>query len=89
MTTLITPYESIFGRPSLSIPRYVLESFVVDEVDHQLKDRDEALALLMAHLADAQNRMKAHYNLRRRDAIFSIGDIVYFKIQPYQLSLLH
>lgn len=48
--------------PPPSIPRYVLRSAVVGELDQQLIDRDEVLALLKSHLEDAQSCMKAHYD---------------------------
>lgn len=79
----------MFGCPPPFVPRYVSESFVVGEVDHQRRDNDEALALLDAHFDESQSRMNAHYDRGWRDVTFEISDMVYLKIQPFRWSLLH
>lgn len=53
--------ESLPIRMFLDTPtyilRYVLRSSVVSELDQQLRDCNEALALYKAHLDDVQSRM--------------------------------
>lgn len=50
----ITLYEVVFRRPPTFVYIYVLWSSVDGEVEHHLRDSDEALTLLKAHLADVQ-----------------------------------
>lgn len=40
-------------------------------------------------MSNVQSWIKAHYDLGWHDAIFSISDIVYLKIQPYRRFSLH
>lgn len=75
----ITPYEDFFGHPPLSVPIYILRSLVIGEMDHQLRDHDEALTLLKDHLVDVQSRTKDHYNLRQCDVTFSIANMVIWR----------
>ncbi|CAL9074791.1 unnamed protein product, partial [Musa textilis] len=83
-----TPYEALYGRPAPVIPKYVIGSAKVDQVDQDLIDRDKLLQLLKDNLSTAQARMKQQADTRRSEREFLVGDWVYLRLQPYkQLSI--
>ena len=87
-STKCAPYEALYGRPAPVIPKYVIGSAKVDQVDQELIDRDELLQLLKDNLSTAQARMKQQADTRRSEREFSVGDWVYLRLQPYkQLSI--
>ncbi|KAJ9562552.1 hypothetical protein OSB04_007712 [Centaurea solstitialis] len=53
-------------------------------VDSVLKEREIAVKLLQDNLAKAQQRMKLQADKHRSERIFSVGDWVYLKLQPYR-----
>ena len=70
------------------IPKYVIGSAKVDQVDQELIDRDKLFQLLKDNLSTAQARMKQQADTRRSEREFSVGDWVYLRLQPYkQLSI--
>ena len=87
-STKCAPYEALYGRPAPVIPKYVICSAKVDQVDQELIDRDKLLQLLKDNLSTAQARMKQQADTRRSEREFSVGDWVYLRLQPYkQLSI--
>ncbi|MCH82781.1 hypothetical protein A2U01_0003593 [Trifolium medium] len=54
----------------------------VDAVALELKDRDEALSQLKAHLQRAQEQMASYANKKRRDLSFTVGEWVFLKLRP-------
>jgi hypothetical protein len=83
-----TPYEVVYGQPPPIHLPYLPGSSSNDHVDRSLLAREEAIKLLKFHLARAQNRMVQQADKHRSDRVFSIGDYVYLKLQPYrQLSM--
>ena len=87
-STKCAPYEALYGRPAPVIPKYVIGSAKVDQVDQELIDRDKLLQLLKDNLSTAQARMKQQADTRRSEREFSVGDWVYLRLQPYkQLSI--
>ncbi|MFS8019295.1 putative nucleotidyltransferase, Ribonuclease H [Helianthus anomalus] len=84
VSTGITPFESVYGRPPPSVFFYAMGEIRVEVVARELQDRDEALRQLKVHLANAQNSMKAQANKKRREISFSVGEWVYVKLKPYR-----
>ncbi|CAJ2672860.1 unnamed protein product [Trifolium pratense] len=83
-----TPFEVVYGQPPPIHLPYLPGSSPSFSVDRSLIARDEAIKLLKFHLLRAQNRMSQQANKHRSDRVFSIGDYVYLKLQPYrQLSM--
>ena len=85
-----TPYEAIYGQPPpLHLPYLVGESTVIT-VDRSLHAKEAALKMLKYYLSRAQNHMKQYADKGRSNREFSIGDLVYVKLQPYrQLTVVH
>ena len=79
-STKCAPYEALYGRPAPVIPKYVIGSAKVDQVDQELIDRDKLLQLLKDNLSTAQARMKQQADTRRSEREFSVGDWVYLRL---------
>ena len=86
--TQCTPFEVVYGRPPPSLARFVPGETMVEAVEQDLRDRDEALDQLKFHLRRAQVRMSHFANCHRRPSPIKIGDMVYLKIRLHkQLSM--
>lgn len=55
----------------------------VTDVHEWLEERQVMIDLLKQHLSRAQHRMKVQADRKRSDRIFSVGDQVFLKLQPY------
>jgi hypothetical protein len=83
-TTKSTPYEIIYGYPpSLHIPYFPKDS-PVEVVDDFLCKREQILQAVKRNLQDARHRMVQLANKHRSERTFTIGDLVYLKLQPYR-----
>ncbi|CAJ2638126.1 unnamed protein product [Trifolium pratense] len=83
-----TPFEVVYGQPPPIHLPYLPGAATSVSVDRSLIAREEVIKLLQFHLLRAQNRMSQQADKHRSDRVFSIGDFVYLKLQPYrQLSL--
>jgi len=60
----------------------------MEEVNHMLAERNLILDELKWQLNKAQDRMRGQANKKRRDVEFRVRDIVYLKLQPYQMKSL-
>lgn len=85
-STGMTPYQTLYGRPPPSLPKYFDGSTSVHDVEQNLLTCDELLLQLKHHLATATNRMKQITNKKRRDVSFQEGDMVFLRLQPYRQS---
>lgn len=79
-----TPYEALYGQPSLLHLPYMEGDSAIEEVDKSLLTREFKYQLLQYHLQRAQQRMNGQANKHRNDRQFKEGDWVYLKIQPYK-----
>ena len=91
ITRLITQLSSLLYLKSsmaihhlLSDPTYTPGTTAVEEVDSQLRSRDEILAMVKRNLHQAQARMKLQYDKKHIERHYKVGDWVYLKIQPYR-----
>jgi ribosomal protein L21E len=79
----MTPFEALFGhKPSY----FGLTITAVDapmSLASWLTDRNNMSALIHHHLLRAQQRMKHQADLHRSERIFTVGDWVFLKLQPY------
>ena len=83
-TTKSTPYEIIYGYPpSLHIPYFPKDS-PVEVVDDFLCKREQILQAVKRNLQDVRHRMVQLANKHRSERTFTIGDLVYLKLQPYR-----
>lgn len=67
----------------LSLLNYVLSTTKNIEVDEALRSHNEILLSLRTNLLQAQNRMKQLYDHNHTDQEFSMSDLVYVKLHPY------
>lgn len=79
-----TPYSVLYGQdPPMHLP-YFLGTSSNEVVDRSLAQREMVMQMLQFQLQKAQNRMKRHADKRRVEREFSVGDVVYLKLQPYR-----
>ena len=78
-----TPYEVVYGQKAPVHLPYLPGDSKVETVDRSLQAREVSLKLLKFHLHRAQNHMKQLANGKRSDRSFSVGDLVFIKLQPY------
>lgn len=84
ISTGMTPFQALYGRPPPSIPTYSAGISPVHELDQQLQSRDELLQQLKSNLANSVNKMKQLADKKRRDVSFDIGEWVLLKLHPYR-----
>ncbi|KAJ0436024.1 putative nucleotidyltransferase, Ribonuclease H [Helianthus annuus] len=84
--TKMTPFEVVYGRPPPRVLTYVPGTSKVQAVEELLVDRDKLLNDLRSNLLVARDRMKSKADAKRREVEFSVGDMVYLKLQPYRQS---
>jgi len=86
--TQCTPFEVVYDRSPPSLARFVPRETMVEAVEQDLRNWDEALDQLKFHLRRAHDRMSHFANRHRRPSPIKIGDMVYLKIRPHrQLSM--
>lgn len=83
-------YEALYGvKQPLQVPHFPRDSSI-EAVDRLLTDRESALQALKHHLKRAQSWIKSQADKHCSDRVFSVGDWVYLKVQPYrQHSVAH
>jgi hypothetical protein len=84
----MTPFQALYGFP----PPQVAEDIIPDCPDvtaqEQLRNRQVAIQVIKDNLFKAQCRIKHQADKHRSDREFSIGDMVYLKIQSYRHTSL-
>ncbi|KAF7835948.1 putative polyprotein [Senna tora] len=84
----MSPYEALYGRPPPSLLSYVLGSSYVHLADHWLQERDRLKQVLLTNLSDAQLKMKANADEKRRDQCFQVEEWVWVKLHKYKQLFL-
>lgn len=79
----MTASQALYGREAPHIIRHSL----LGSLDNHLQELDAILYVLRAHMLQA-HRMKAIANGKRCDEAFSVGDLVYIKLQLYRQKSL-
>lgn len=78
-----TPFEVVCGQaPPIHLP-YLPGEARHPAVERTLSAGEAVIQLLKFHLLRVQNRMAQHADRHRSDRLFSIGNFVYLKLQPY------
>ena len=88
VSTKVTPFKALYGRDPPALLKGEQGSSTVEEVNQLMFERNVILDELKEQLARAQSRMKAQADKKRRELEFSVGDVVYLRIQPYKLKSL-
>ena len=83
-----SPFEALYGYPPRHLGISVLDDVVVPELSSWLQDRQVMTDLIRQHLARAKERMKRQADKKRSERQFSVGDMVFVKLQPYVQSTL-
>ncbi|KAA8539774.1 hypothetical protein F0562_026466 [Nyssa sinensis] len=80
----MTPFQALYGRLPPTIPRYLIGTSPVHEVDQNLASRDEILCQLKINLHSAINRMKQVADSKRCNIEYQVGDLVFLRLHPYR-----
>lgn len=83
-----SPFEVIYGRVPPMLNSYERGMAKNEEVEEELRVRDELLSNVKKALMKAQERMTKYYDQDRRDVSFEPGDFVYLKLHPYRQKSL-
>ncbi len=80
----MSPFHALYGYP----PPTNLVLNVNQELHASVEDwrveRERMMQVLRERLQEAQNRMKQNADKKRVDKVYSVGDMVYLKLQPYR-----
>jgi len=88
-STKKTPYEILYGMaPPIHLP-YTPKDSPLEVVDQHLTQREDMFKLIRNNLLQSQNRMTQQANKKRSERMFSEGDLVYLKLQPYRQQSVH
>ena len=74
--------------PPIHTP-YTPKDSLVEDVDQYLTQREDMFKLIKSNLLQSQNRMTQQANKKRSERMFSEGDLVYLKLQPYRQQSVH
>lgn len=78
-----SPFEALYGYPPRHFGISILDDVAVPELTSWLQDRQVMTNLIHQHLARAKERMKRQAHKKRSERQFTIGDMVFVKLQPY------
>lgn len=79
-------FEIMYGCPPPHIRSYEIGSAKLDMIKQSFIGRDKLLAMLKTNLK--KNRMKMQADKHRSEREFTVGDLMYLKLIPYQLQSL-
>ncbi|KAJ6862569.1 hypothetical protein NC652_039425 [Populus alba x Populus x berolinensis] len=83
-STKKTTYEILYRMaPPIHIP-YTPKDSPVLVVDQYLTQREDMFKLIKTNPLQSQNKMTQQANKKRSERMFSEGDLVYLKLQPYR-----
>ena len=78
-----SPFEVLYGHPPRHFGITNLQMCSVPDLEAWLQERELLSRLINQQLLRAQQRMKHQADKHRSERIFSVGDRVYLKLQPY------
>ncbi|KAF7840497.1 Transposon Ty3-I Gag-Pol polyprotein [Senna tora] len=85
----MTPFKAVYGRDPPHLLRYAPTADDPAEVRDQLLHHDKILQRLKTHLLRSQERMKRFADKKRSELQFQVGDMVFFRLQPYRQHSIH
>ena len=88
LSTQLTPFEVVYGRPPPTYATYIPSKSTVAVVDQSLRDRDAMIQLLKTNLIQAQARMKMYVDQKRSERTFEVGDMVFLYLRPYKQTIV-
>jgi len=84
-----TPFKALYGYDPNHFGIVPLHDISVPDLSDWLHHRNLMNQLLKQHLSRAQQRMKKQADKKRSERVFSVGDMVYLKLQPYIQTSVH
>ena len=85
-----SPFEVLYGFPPRLLSVNLDDVAPVPELHKWMADRELMHTVVKQHLLRAQARMKRQADRGRSERHFTVGDMVFLKLQPYiQSSLFH
>lgn len=80
----MSPFQALYGRLSPIVPHYWDNTYLLNDVDKELKGPRSLVAIAQNSMYAANNRMKQLADAKWRDMEFSMGDWVFLKLLPYR-----
>lgn len=87
-STKMSPFKVVYGRDPPHVVRAPKGQTSVGSLEAMLQERDAIMDDLVVNLVRAQQRMKAYADTGRTDVEFTVGDLVFLKLQPYRQKSL-
>jgi hypothetical protein len=84
----MTPFQALYGFPPPQVAEVVISDCPDLTPQEQARNRQVASQVIKDTLIKAQARIKQHADKNRTDKEFSVGDMVYLKLQPYRYTSL-
>jgi ribosomal protein L21E len=84
----MTPFQALYGFPPPMVAEVILPDCPDITAQEQLRNRQLALQVIKDNLLKAQARIKQQADKHRKEREFTVGDMVYLKIQPYMHTSL-
>jgi ribosomal protein L21E len=84
----MTPFQILYGFPPPMVAEVILSDCPDITAQEQLRNRQLALQVIKDNLLKAQARIKQQADKHRTEREFTVGDMVYLKIQPYRHTSL-
>ena len=72
----------VYGREASTLPQFLPRDTKISDLDEILQEREAILCALHDNLHVAQTKMKEQADKHKRDVEFSVGDMVFLKLQP-------
>ena len=80
----MSPFKALYGRDPPKLIRYEFDASDAPALQEILLDKDKLMDKLKNNLCKAQQYMKEHNDVRKRQWELEVGDLVLLKLQPYQ-----
>jgi hypothetical protein len=84
----MTPFQALYGFPPPMVDEVILHNCPDITSQEQLRNRQLTLQVIKDNLLKAQDRIKHQADKHRTEKEFTVGDMVYLKIQPYRHTSL-
>jgi hypothetical protein len=81
-----SPFEVLYGHPPKHFGLHQNSAILVTDLEQWMQEREVISKLIQQHLLRAQSRMKKYADTHRSERVFTVGDRVYLKLQPYVQS---
>ena len=81
-----TPFEVLYGQSPRHLGITDMSACTSSDLEHWLQERELLSKLIQQQLLRAQQRMKHQADKNHSEREFSVGELVYLKLQPYVQS---